>query len=131
MDTRIRFSKICCAAALTCSALTLSLAFAAEKPFPVGTYAAEGQKLTIVFDDKGEFRVTQGEALQVSGRYAAKGAQLQITDRQGPWACTKAGEQSGTYRWTFENSVLTFTKVADHCEDRVQSLTPRKWTQKN
>jgi hypothetical protein len=132
MDIRIRFPTPCCAAVLaTCSVLALSMALAAEKPFPVGTYAAEGQKLTIAFDDKGEFRVTQGETLQVTGQYAAKEGQLQITDKQGPWACTKAGEQTGTYRWKYENSVLTFRKVADHCDDRVQSLTSAKWTQKS
>jgi hypothetical protein len=81
----------------------------------------------MAFDDKGRFRVTASEVQQVIGQYSAKGDQLEITDSQGPWACTKAGEQTGTYRWKYANSVLTFSKVADRCEDRVNSLTSVTW----
>ena len=105
----------------------LSLVFAADKTFPTGTYIAEGQKVTIVFDDKGQFHVNQSEVTQVSGQYSTKGSQLEITDAQGPWACTKAGEQSGTYAWKYADSALTFSKVKDPCEDRVHSLTQVKW----
>ena len=38
-----------------------------------------------------------------------------------------AGEQTGTYAWKYENAVLTFSKVADKCEDRVRSLIKLAW----
>jgi hypothetical protein len=56
-----------------------------------------------------------------------KTGQLQLTDTQGPWACTKAGEQTGIYTWKYENAVLTLSKVADKCEDRVKSLVNLAW----
>lgn len=131
MNTRISFRRPGSATLLgTCLALAMSSTLAAETSFPAGTYAAEGHKITIAFDDKGQFRVTEGGVLHVSGRYSAKGGQLEITDTQGPWACTKPGEQTGTYRWKYENSVLTFNKLVDRCEDRAHSLTAATWRAK-
>lgn len=127
MDTRIKFPRAGRATLLaTYLTLAMSSTLAAETPFP-GTYSDEGHKVTIAFDGKGQFRVTQGDVLQVTGQYSVKGGQLEITDTQGPWACTKAGEQTGTYRWKYENSVLTFNKVVDPCEDRVRSLASATW----
>jgi hypothetical protein len=100
-------------------------AFAAD--FPVGTYMVDGAKPTLAFDDKGQFRVADGQKMLVMGKYAIKGQQIQFTDKEGPWACTKDGELTGTYRWNSENSVLTFSKVADACKDRVGSLATVKW----
>jgi len=108
-----------------CSMLALSCALAAD--FPAGTYAAKGAPYTVSFDGKGQFQVHQGDKLQVAGSYAVKGGELKLTDAQGPWACTKDGEQSGTYAWKFENAVLTLNKVTDKCDDRVKSLIGLAW----
>jgi hypothetical protein len=102
---------------------------AAESPFPAGTYASVGHKMTMAFDGKGQFVVTESAITQVSGRYTVTAGRLELTDLQGPWACTHAGQQTGTYSWKYANSVLTFSKVADRCEDRVQSLTTTDWKQ--
>jgi len=110
-----------------CLTLAFSLAGAADKTFPTGTYTDEGHKVTIAFDEQGQFRVNESKVTQVTGQYTTKGGQLQITDAQGPWACTKAGEQSGTYAWKYVDSALTFSKVKDLCQARVQSLTEMKW----
>jgi hypothetical protein len=114
-----------------CLALALSSVFAAESPFPIGAYAVEGHKVRLTFNDKAEFRVTEGGVTQVVGRYKVEQDRLELTDLQGPWACTKAGQQTGTYRWNYANSVLTFSKVTDLCEDRVQSLTPANWARQH
>jgi len=119
------------AAAAAALVIAVCSAFAADSHFPIGTFAAEGQTLTLAFDHTGQFRVSEGEKLQVAGRYEVKAGQFEITDKQGPWACTKADQQTGTYRWTYEHSVLTFSTVSDHCKDRVQSLTALKWKQKS
>ena len=107
------------------SALALSTAAAAD--FPAGTYGAKDRPYTVTFDGKGQFQVHQGEKLQVAGTYAVKGGELQLTDTQGPWACSKDGEQMGTYAWKYEKAVLTLAKVADKCDDRVGSLVNSAW----
>ena len=107
------------------SILALSPAFAAD--FPTGTFEAKQTPFAVSFDDKGQFRVKQGDTLEVMGHYSAKASELKLTDAEGPWACTKAGELTGTYTWTYENAVLTFVKVTDKCEDRVKSLVGLAW----
>jgi len=113
-----------CALAI-CSTLAFSPAFAAD--FPTGTYAAKKAPYTLSFDEKGQFHVNKGDTLEVAGSYSAKASELELTDSSGPWACTKAGEQTGTYAWKYENAVLTFSKVADKCEDRARSLIKLAW----
>jgi hypothetical protein len=104
--------------------LPLSAAFAAD--FPIGTYAADA-KTFVTFNGKGQFRVYEGKDMRVSGEYTVKADRFEITDKDGPWACTKSKEKSGTYMWKYENSLLTFFKVADRCVDRVASLTKSSW----
>ena len=108
-----------------CSTLALSPALAAD--FPTGTYAARKAPYAVTFDDKGQFHVNKGDTLEVTGDYSAKSGELQLTDTRGPWACTKAGEQTGVYAWKYENAVLTLRKVADKCEARVKSLVNVAW----
>ena len=102
----------------------LTSALAAD--FPVGSYAA-GPHVSIVFAENGQFHVTQDKTMEVSGTYTVSGEKLELTDKEGPWACTKDGTQAGTYTWKYENSVLSFGKVSDRCEDRVGSLTRSTW----
>ncbi len=109
-------------------AMSQSSAFAAD--FPVGSYVAH-KGITLTFDDKGQFRVLDGKTTQVTGNYRVKADQLELTDTGGPWACTKNGEQTGTYSWKYDHSVLTLTKVADLCNDRSGTLTPATWQAKS
>ncbi len=109
-----------------CSTLALTCAVAAD--FPAGTYEAKGQPYTVSFDGKGQFQVHQGEKLQVAGTYSVKAGEVELTDAEGPWACTKAGEKTGTYTWKYEKAVLTLSKVTDKCADRVKSLVDLAWT---
>lgn len=126
MYTRVSGKESMGAYALAiCSILALSPAFAAD--FPTGTFKAKQTPFAVSFDDKGQFRVKQGDTLEVMGRYSAKASELKLTDAEGPWACTKAGEQTGTYTWNYENAILTLIKVTDKCEDRVKSLVGLAW----
>ena len=116
----------------TCSALAMcsALATAPASPangFPTGTYMAKGLASTVTFDGKGQVHVRKGDLVEVEGDYTVSGHQIRVTDRSGPWACTKAGEQAGTYRWEYENGVLAFSKVSDRCAPRVDSLTKYTW----
>ena len=106
--------------------LPLSVALAAD--FPVGSYAA-GQDVSMVFTRDGQFHVMQDKATKVSGTYTVKGDHVELTDKEGPWACNKEGLRSGTYQWHFANSTLSFSKVSDSCDVRVGSLTRSVWKQ--
>jgi hypothetical protein len=121
-------SNLSTSALAICSMLTFSSAFAAD--FPTGMYEVKEAPYTLSFGDKGQFLVNTGETLRVTGHYSVKAGQLRLTDQTGPWACTKAGEQAGTYAWKYENAVLTFSKVEDKCEDRVRSLVNLAWKRK-
>jgi hypothetical protein len=116
-------SFVCASAVTICSNFVLSAVFAAD--FPVGSYEAGDLRLT--FDDKGQFHVNKGATTEVSGKYSVKGGQIELTDVKGPWACTNAGQQTGTYDWKFDSSALTFSKVADSCDDRSGTLLPAAW----
>jgi hypothetical protein len=109
-----------------CCGFAAAPAFAAAE-FPAGTFTAGA--FTITFG-AGKFRLNQGDVMEVEGGYSAKGSQIQLIDKSGPWACTKAGEQTGTYDWKYENGTLAFSKVADKCDDRSQSLTGQPWKKK-
>jgi hypothetical protein len=130
MSSRSLFTPGLVAAALSIgSTLALSTALAGE--FPQGTFEAKEAPYTVSFDGKGRFQVNQGETLEVTGTYSINDKVLKLTDTQGPWACSKEGERTGTYQWKYENAVLALSKVADKCEDRVKSLVSLAWKQKN
>jgi len=95
--------------------------------FPTGVYASKGVPATIHFASGGRVRVVKSGALKVDGSYAIDRDQIQLSDKNGPWACTKPGEETGTYHWKADKDQLTFTKIADTCADRVQSLTQYTW----
>src|SRR5690242_2404733 len=78
--------------------IPLSAALAAD--FPAGVYTAH-QSVTLTFERDGQFQVSDGKATQVAGRYVVKGDRLELTDKEGAWACTKPGQQTGTYKWTY------------------------------
>jgi hypothetical protein len=65
--------------------------------------------------------------LEVAGTYAVKESRIELTDVKGPWACTGPGQQKGTYDWKFDGTALSFSKVADSCDDRTKSLIPTAW----
>src|SRR5690349_16785591 len=111
----------CVASALI---IPLSPAFAAD--FPLGAYTAHSN-VTITFDDQGQFRVSDGKAMQVAGHYTVKGNQLELTDQEGPWACRKPGQQTGTYSWKYADSTLTLAKLTDPCQERVGTLATAPW----
>ncbi|HEV7139029.1 MAG TPA: hypothetical protein VGN43_20515 [Steroidobacteraceae bacterium] len=114
-----------CSAIAMCSALATAPASPATG-FPTGTYAAGGHT-TLTFDGNGQLHVSKGDVTEVVVDYTVSGDEIQLTDESGPWACTKANEKAGTYRWKYRNGVLAFSKVRDRCVPRVASLTNYTW----
>ena len=96
--------------------------------FPQGTYASG--EYTIVFADKGQFRVLTGEELVVEGEYTVKGEQLMLTDKRGRLACKGEGMATATYGWKYEGETLTLSKVEDKCTGRSAGLTAGPWKRK-
>lgn len=125
MNEITRSAAFGASALAVCSILAISPALAAD--LSPGTYAAKQAPYTLSFDGQGQFHVQRDKTLEVSGTYSVKAGELQLTDKSGPWACTKAGEETGTYAWKYENGALTFSKLADKCEDRVKSLVNVSW----
>ena len=101
-----------------------SNAFAADSL--AGTYVTGDFTLTL---DGGHFRGTQKNELKVEGDYTVKGNRVVFTDRSGPWACP--AKDTGTYHVESKGKTLTFKKIADTCEGRIGSLTPKAWTKQS
>jgi hypothetical protein len=87
----------------------------------------KAQDLSIVFDRKGQFHVNNGGTTEVSVTYSVEQGRVSLTDVKGPWACTKAGQEKGTYIWSFNGTALTFIKVTDTCDERSNTLVPASW----
>lgn len=109
----------------TCPVLAAPACAAAE--FPAGVYSAKGLTSKITFDKKGHVRVDKAGVLEVQSAYTVSGDQIRITDKSGPWACKKSGEETGAYRWKYDKGALAFTKVADACADRSGDLVKYEW----
>jgi hypothetical protein len=85
------FSNLAGALALaTCSVLATAPAWGAAE-FPTGVYATKSA--TITFDDKGQYRVKEKEALKVEGAYTVKGEDIQLTDKSGPRRAQRPGRK--------------------------------------
>ena len=98
----------------------------ADEIIPLATYDSEGYSLTI--EASGHFRYMKGDRLMVDGAYAYSGDEITLTDQGGIDACTGSGREAGRYRWTRKGQLLTFTKIADNCSDRIRGLTNQNWT---
>lgn len=94
--------------------------------FPLGTYDNEGY--TLVFDASGHFHYSKGKDLLLEGEYHAKGDEVSLTDQSGVDACKGEGRQTGRYRWTLDGGYLSFAKIQDACNERIQGVAGR-WKQ--
>jgi hypothetical protein len=102
-----------------------SLAIAAD--FPPGTY--ESRDLSVTFDGKGHYLLSQSGTLKVSGTYTVQGDEIDVTDTSGPWTCPK-GQRTGSYHWESTLTGLEFTKMTDECEGRATPMTTGPWKHK-
>jgi hypothetical protein len=102
-----------------------------EVTFPQGTYESTAElndagPMTVIFGDDGIQTIMQGSALVASGTYKVSGDQITLSD---PWCRNNRGQETATYSWTWENSILAMTTTDDACADRkmtVQELNPVK-----
>jgi len=105
--------------------------------FPIGSYTAERPAGTVPaelvgswnvsFDSDATGLILHNGATSVMISFRVTGQEIRITDLGGPGACPPPG-QSGTYRWSLANQVLSFTDVDDECSGRRAVLTTGPWT---
>lgn len=100
-----------------------------EVAFPKGTYETTAEvneqgKMTVIFGDDGIHTLMQRGALIESGTYTVSGDQITMTD---PLCKNLSGSQeTATYTWTWENSVLAMTTTDDACPGRTETLQELK-----
>ena len=104
--------------------LLLSYAWAQEK-FPTGTFT--GGEYTLSFSADGVHTVSTGDKVVVKGNYTVNANEISIVDKEGDFACIG---QTGKYTWKLDGKNLSFTKVSDDCDGRVQGLTAQPWVKK-
>src|ERR1700680_125139 len=119
MTTRLKSLSFLCASAFVVW-MAESTHFALASDFPIGSYSSG--PYTLIFEANGNFRVVKSGYALVEGEYSAKGAQLKLTDKRGPFACTGEGKATGTYSWKLEGTMLKLSEVEDRCTDRSQSF---------
>jgi imidazolonepropionase-like amidohydrolase len=90
----------------------------------VGTYRRGS--FEVVFEADGRYRVAQGGATGVEGRYRSSGDTVWIVDESGPFAC--APSQTGRYVARPSADSLTLLAVEDSCDGRRLGLTGAGWT---
>lgn len=120
-------ASFCAVMFLICVTAEASPGFAAVS-FPLGEYTVG--EFAIVFDEKGQFRVSKGGEMAVEGEYTVKSDQLELTDKRGPFSCAGAGHETGIYKWKYEGEILTLSKVADECDGRSAAMTAQPWKRK-
>lgn len=91
----------------------------ATESFPTGKYVAGDFSAT--FTGGGKFTVGQKEETVVEGVYSVTADRIELTDKQGRYACTEAGP--GKYEWKYDGKALKFTILEDLCEGRSEVLT--------
>ena len=121
-----RSSSMSLALAVLLSASLAGTFAVAAGAFPVATYENEGY--TLVFDASGHFRYLKGERMLLEGDYRAKGDTVSLTDLRGVDACKGQGRETGRYRWTLDGEYLSFVKIQDSCNERIQGVAGR-WKQ--
>ena len=96
--------------------------------FRTGTYSilADSVKWSIKFEAIGKFTITTNGELAVGRTYKVTGDELEVRDERGPRACGR-DQKVGWYKWKLEGMKLTFTKMEDECEGRVQAMTSQGW----
>lgn len=108
--------------------LSLRVVQAAEfQPRSYSGTRLRGDKVTLKFDDKGKFTVTDSDGKPlVQGVYKVVKDEIEFTDEKGPVASKDS--KPGKYKWKLEHDTLTFTKVEDESEGHSKGLTHTTWT---
>ena len=114
--------------AISCAVIGSTGHATAAAEFPPGTYVS--RDLSITFDGKGHYQLSQSGTLKVSGTYTVQGDEIDVTDTSGPWTCPK-GQRTGSYHWEPTLNGVAFTKMTDECDGRSSPMTTGPWKHKD
>ena len=89
--------------------------------FPTGVFTNE--EFTIIFTDDRKYFFKFNDKILVEGSYIISGDKIILTDESGTVACTGANTATGKYEWKYGDERLIFSKIEDHCEERISNLT--------
>jgi len=106
----------------------LLVACSGDEGFPAGTYVSTADvndlgPVTATYRDDGTMTVEQGELVS-EGTYTVDGDQVTLSDT---YCAESEGQETATYTWEWDGSVLTMTTTDDACESRestVAEMTP-------
>jgi hypothetical protein len=107
---------------LTCLAIN-----ACAGDIPTGDYSS--QNMTLRLEKDGVYHVLQDGKPAVDGTYSAKNDVVTFGMEKDPMACY-ASKGKGSYRWTYAEKKLPFSKVDGACDDRNEGLTAGPWVRK-
>ncbi len=82
----------------------------------------------MTFNSDGSHSVSENEKVLVKGTYTVTKDQIVLTDKEGEYACK--GTDAGRYKWKYDGKALTFSKLEDDCEGRINGLTGQPWEKK-
>lgn len=114
--------------AVVVAAAGLLVACSGDEGFPAGTYVSAASvnglgPVTVTYHDDGTLTVEQQGELESEGTYTVDGDQIAISDS----SCGSEGQETATYTWSWDGSVLAMTTTDDACESRestVAEMTP-------
>lgn len=109
-------------------ALVLALTAAVQgRKFPGVIKGSDGTvSIALDFDTTGVVTSYVDNQVFSSGRYETKADTVTFGAITGPEGYSCAG--SGKYLWAFSDNRMSFTKLSDECQIRMDTLTGLVWT---
>ena len=84
-------------------------------------------KWVLTFAGDKTFQIELKGGLAARGTFEVAGDQLLIHDIAGNRAC-KAAQANGTYKWTFDGTIMKLSRVTDTCGNRAGTINGSEWT---
>jgi hypothetical protein len=120
-----------CGDASTAGSPASSTAPASSAPFPFGSFVSTVDlndlgPVTVTFWEGGNLTVEQGGAVVTEGTYVVSGSEITISD---PNCKAYWGQETATYVWARDGSILRLVGAKDKCADRAKAfaeMTPRR-----
>jgi hypothetical protein len=88
--------------------------------------------LLLELTPEGTYRIARltavGQSSLGEGKYTLSAQELSFGPDTGELGCSAIGINSGRYGWKVENDFLTFTLIADECDDRLYPLVALPWS---
>jgi len=115
--------------AVVAAAAGLLVACSGDEGFPVGAYVSTANvnglgPVTTTYHDDGTVTIEQQGELASEGTYTVDGDRITLSDS---YCGESEGQETATYTWSWDDSVLTMTTTDDACESRettVAEMTP-------